>query len=213
MVSAEMVAAISGFVGVVLTAAVAYLKYRLDAKKAEQIAKTAKPNLRVEQFSDFFGEATAILNELRTLEAETCIDRWLFLVAENGYLEPRYTTAIVQLRDGNAVTLYIDVEVDKAYNLMLKEAANAGHIHMSTSDMGPCELRDIYVNEGVVESYLMHLYFDSNDRGGTMHAYCTYATHENEPITLEVQTRCKLINSRIRRFAEKYGIDSLKGVA
>lgn len=137
--------------------------------------------------------------ELVNLLEETCIDRFIILIAFNGIANPRYTSAVYQFRLGPQKPYqYAYFELDADYIKRIHHSMAHDFLHFRVADIPDSAIRSVYQLEGVTES--VWFFIDKKDRGGNRAEmiYCSYSTHDDKEIDAGTITRCKLITNQIR---------------
>lgn len=157
----------------------------------------------------FINDWGGMLQELETLMAETAIDQFLILRAWNGYLEPRWTSAIYQLHESHKQLMsYIHVELDDDYINRLRAMMAAGPVVFTTGSAGEATLiRGIYETEGVEEAMWAHVETLSVPGAQTKAiTYCSFATSQPGGLDLQARTRANLIVGRLKGLASGFTI-------
>lgn len=203
--SDSIVIAIIGLAGVLATAFVGWYKVKVEQGRVTQAELEMRFQRAALSFPDFVEEWSEIHAAILLLMEETCIDRFLILRAWNGMLEPRWTTAMFQMRTaGNTPVAYVHFELDRDYVERLRELTTANHAYVVVADDLPhtSALRSVYEVEGVTAALLAHLVsLDGPVRGTKAQTYCSFATHDPDGIPTVVQTRCKILISRMKGLA------------
>lgn len=185
------------------------LKMRLD--QARQEMRFQRDALDV---TAFINDWDGLMSELHSLMADTNIDRFLILRAWNGYLEPKWTSAVYQLHgSGHPVMSYIHVELDDDYISRLRRITTAGPVVFKTSDLKDDALiRGIYDGEGVVEAMWAHIETlsvpGSNAKAVT---YCSFGTKAPGGMGAVESTRASLVLGRLKGFASGFSIGTEAG--
>lgn len=152
-------------------------------------------------------EAQSKINQLmRNCISKTNIDRFLILkitnsanLLLNGVLK-RYLVTCINEEHKDIHTSVIDfyqfIPVDDAYKMMVLKSYERKYYHFVTETEGECDLKTIYLKEGIKESriYFIHT---SND---TLY-FCSIAAYGYLNITFEDE---KLIETAIARIRESY---------
>jgi len=196
--------ALIGFCGVCVTAVMGtagayYYKRRGDQAELEMRFQRAALS-----FPDFVEEWEEIHRDMLCLMDETCIDRFLILRAWNGYLEPRWTTAMFQMRtEGHSPVAYVHFELDRDYVERLREITQGSHAYLVTNDLPHSSaLRSVYDQEGVTAAFIAQLItLDGPIKGTKAQTYCSFATHSPDGIDVNTQTRCRILVSRMKGLA------------
>lgn len=183
-----------------------------EKKRADEATKNlnqAKAELKIQReasdFTRFFTHWNYINQEIESLMRDTCIDRFMLFRAWNGVLEPKWTTAVFQIRRGKQQpTNYVHFELDNDYRSKLRKMVEEKDLYFEVDKIEDSTIKEVYEAEKVTASYWCHL--DTKDlkaEGCREMSYCSFATHGETPIPDEVLTRCKIIASRLKIFAEK----------
>jgi len=204
--STEVIVAGIGFAGVCVTAYFGYLgvlKHNQARVMAENEMEFQVASL---DFSSFMEEWSDVVSELDNLMENTNIDRFLILRAWNGVLSPRWTTAVLQVRQGQQEPIsYVHYELDSDYILRLQEISRTGKIRFDVDalpdDVG---IKQIYQAEGVSASAWFHIEDrdlpNSESRAVT---YCSFAAHEGS-ISDATFLRCTLLAGRLKGAANSF---------
>ena len=176
--------------------------FGLRMKKAEMQLKHAEFQIKTERealsFEDYFAEAGRLFMDIEVLCRETEIDRVLLLVAWNGRMAPRWTTAIWQYRTGEQIPQsYVHTELDADYVERLKEIriTSCGK-DWKVEEMPNSLIKSIYESEGVKASS-WHMIREREKGEGVAVTYMSFATHTIESIHVCTKTKCGIIANRI----------------
>lgn len=202
----EIVVALIGLSGVILTAGIGVMRVQLERKRLNQAEHEVRFQRAALGFPEFVEEWGEIGAELIKLMEETTIDRFMVLRAWNGHLEPRWTTAVYQLRAaGQAPVAYIHFELDQDYISRVQKIVQEGPQLMVTAKLPHSEIKRVYKAEGVTASMWAHLdTFQSSDGVSKALAYCSFGTHSHELIDDATQTRCRILVGRLKGLAVSF---------
>jgi len=198
-VASEIIVALIGMFGVV-GAAFLGAKYKTGKEQLKQAEKELDFQQVALGFSEFVEEWASINAEIRHLMTTTMIDRFIIFRAWNGYLSPRFTTAVYQQRaEDQEVISYIHVDLDQDYQNRIRDMVNRNDINFDVNDLPQSMIKSVYMSEGVTASYWSHLH-SFNLKGSESRAvvYCSFATHSDKPLTEATLTKCRLLSSRLR---------------
>ena len=177
----SIVVAIIGASGLVITAHISSNARQLKAK-LEQAHVQIRHKSKTNSFTAIAASWEYIRSQIDTLVKETKADRFLLLSSNNGYLEPRWATAYVQIRGGGQdVFVYRDYEIDDDYRDRLIYIKNNSYAIYKTEDMPKGEVRTVYEREGVYEAFWF--YVGKSQIPGTQIfeiSFFSIATHELE---------------------------------
>jgi len=195
----EVLIAIIGFAGITVTGMFGYLSTRNKQKQIVQMSNEMTCQQNSLSFSDFLQVWPEVHQDLQSLMATTNIDRFLILKAWNGELQPKWTTAIFQVVNGDQGPInYVHFGLDNDYVERLR-AARFGDMKYVVDDMPDSEIKRVYQSEKITEAIWAHIdrevLHESNSVGVT---YCSYATHSEEGIDDDTMMKCKLISNRLR---------------
>lgn len=196
--NAEVLAASITTVGVIAAAVIGYMdrrKTKLKLKQAEQEVGLQRAAL---DFAGFMEEWHETTHDIEKLFAETNIDRFLMLRAWNGSLDPRWTTAVLQMRQGpQEMVSYVHYELDVDYVSRLKEISIRNTMIFNVADLPDCDIKRIYEAEGVECAFWAHIDTRQKDADSAAITYCSFASHDG---TIDETTalRCKLIAGRLK---------------
>ena len=203
--SDEIIAALIGFAGIVVTALIGYVKVsgqRAQTQLAENELRTTQEGL---SFAAFLGDWQNTSKEMSALIAETEIDRILILKAWNGKLNPRWTTSTFQLRaGGQEPRQYIHFELDADYVGKLKHMIANNSLSFTVADIPESFIRSVYEAEGVKSSYWSHIESRKRDNAGTSISYASFSSHTADAISPETQTRCMILTGRLKGLAANF---------
>lgn len=204
--SNEITIALIGLLGVAVTSAGAIMSAVVSRRKLDQAEREIRFQRAALAFPDFVSEWSEINKELEDLVTTTEIDRILLLRAWNGHLEPRWTTAVYQMRAaGQAPISYIHYELDNDYQAKVREIVQNGLVSIVTAEMSDCEIKRVYEAEGVTASLWAHLdSFTTADGSGKAIAYCSFSTHEPTLISEVTATKCRILVGRLKGLAQSF---------
>jgi hypothetical protein len=202
----QIVIALIGLAGVIVTATVGIVKVLVERQKLDQAESEIRFQRAALGFPEFVEEWGEIGQELIKLLEETEIDRFMIFRAWNGHLEPRWTTAVYQLRSaGQAPIAYVHFELDEDYVNRVKKIAQGGPLVMVTDSLPDSEIKKVYEAEGVTASLWAHLdTFETTDRISKAVAYCSFATHAPSLISNSTMTRCRVLTGRLKGLATAF---------
>ena len=195
-----MVAAIGGattVAGLLLT------QTRIARTKLKQAENELNFQREALTFPEFVGEWAETHRDISDLMENTNVDRFMIFRAWNGLLEPRWTTSVYQLREGEQEPLaYIHFELDADYVDKLRHIVRKGYLYLTVEELEESAIKKVYETENVTGSYWAHLDSlslpDSQSRAIT---YCSFATHVEGGLTPAELTRCRIVASRLRGLA------------
>lgn len=205
MLETDVIVALIGLAGVLATALIGYRTTRTARHEKNQALAEMKFQSAAMDFAGFIEEWGEVIQDVEKLFNETCIDRFLILRAWNGVLDPRWTTAVLQVREKEQEPIsYVHYELDNDYVAMLRELSLRNTVFYRVVDMPPCGIKSVYEAEGVTSSLWAHLdsrkLANSNAQAIT---YATFSTHKGE-ISHDVQTRCAVIAGRLKGVAGSF---------
>lgn len=200
LASEVVLVSIIGLVGVIITAVFGYAGIKMQRRKTLQAETELHFQSSALDFSGFVSEWSEVYTDLETLMMDSCIDRFLLLRAWNGANDPKWTTAVFQLRQGLQKPIsYVHVTLDDDYIIKLHKTINNGSIYFSVDELQSSMIKEIYAAEGVKSS--LWCFIGNREiagHNGKAITYCSFSTHSDEEIPEEIQTRCKLIANRLR---------------
>jgi hypothetical protein len=202
--SDAVIVALIGLVGVLATVVLGYTKLQRELGQAKLEMRFQRAAL---SFPEFVEEWHEISHDILLLMSETVVDRFLVLRAWNGHMEPRWTTALFQLRtDGQMPVAYVHFELDTDYVNRLREVTQKNNVYLVTKDLPPdSALAEVYRSEGVTASLVSHLASQQGPNpNAKAHTYCTFATHNEALMDENTRTRCKVLASRMKGFATSF---------
>lgn len=210
--STEIVIALIGFLGVIATALIGYAQARLKTYQLNQAELELKFQRTALGFSEFLPEWEQISAEIERLMVETNIDRFLIFRAWNGHLEPRWTTAIYQVRKGDQMPLaYIHFELDADYQNKLREIVGNNELLIDSRHEHDTAISSLYQTEGVTGALWCHLdSFGLPNSHSKAIIYCSYATRSPEGLDLNATTRARILTSRLKGIVHSFGDRPIK---
>lgn len=202
------VALISGLVSII-AAILTYISKRNEKVSKQKLAQ-AELEMTVQSdaldFGQFFQDWNFIQNEINELMESTNVDRFLMFRAWNGARDPRWTTAVYQLRQGEQKPVsYVHFELDNDYKHRLNDMIESNKIYFEVEDLPDSAIRSVYKAEGVASAVWCHL--DSSrpkDINGKSITYCSFASHDPHLIDEHTQTRCKIVADRMKSVIENF---------
>lgn len=205
----QLIAETIGAIAILATALVAWQRVSLERKKATQAVAEMKSMAEGLSFADFLQDWQGVAAELGQLISGTEIDRILILRAWNGSLDPRWTTAVYQMREvGYEPVQYIHTSLDSDYVHRLRDAIQSGNVYFVVSDLNDSLIKSIYEAEGVTASYWAHIQTEKAAKDGTVSmAYMSFSTQSNDGIDPVTQTKCLLIADRLRGLANSFNTE------
>lgn len=180
-------------------------KFQADRRKEQAELEMAftKAALDFGQFVEEWGETH---DELRKLLEETSVDRFLILRAWNGRFNPRWTTAVFQMRQGKQLPVsYVHIELDADYVSRLHEISARLTSYWLVDQMPDSEIKRIYQNEGVTAAMWALLDRRKGPQNSQAVTYCSFATHDPGGISENDLTRCRILVGRIKGLANNFG--------
>lgn len=191
-----MIELITGIVALLTTVAGIYAgvqKRRADKLQSEVEAQDEA--LRLPQNIEFLRKWNAFEQSVRDLLNSSEIDRFILFRCWNGYKDPKWTTAIYQIREeGQEWFNYILVPLDDDYRDRLKVMKEKGLLTMVVEELPPSMIRDVYMGEGVRESVWFHVMSTApTERGSVAHTYFSAASHTEAKISDESKTKLQTL--------------------
>jgi hypothetical protein len=205
--TAITVAAIAAIGTIAAAATQGFLRIRelgLRLRQAENEIRFQRDALDI---TAFIGDWDGVMSEIKSLMQDTGIERFLILRAWNGYLEPRWTSAIFQLhREDTQMMSYIHVELDHDYVDRLRSITTAGPVIFTTADISERSLiRGIYETEGIQEAMWCHI--ESLSVPGTSTkavTYCSFGARTLGAFDVRAITRANLVVGRLKGIAGNF---------
>lgn len=197
----EVIIGIAGTVTAVVTSITAYInnrhKKRLNVKLIEK-EKELEVHRDTFDVTTFLQKWDSFYWDLQKLMHDTSLDRFLILRAWNGVLSPKYTTAVLQIRQGaQEPTSYVHVELDTDYVDKLMIVRQKGYYYFLVDELPDSLIKTIYLAERVTASfwyYIDYKQFAENTRI----TYCSFATHNPKGFSTEEITKMRLIGDRLK---------------
>jgi hypothetical protein len=201
----ELAVGIMSFIGVLATAGVAWQRVLLERERRR--TEIAECEIKLQNaalsFSAFLEDWGNTEKEMSDLISSTEIDRILVLRAWNGSLDPKWTTAVYQMREcGQEPRQYVHFELDADYVDRLRSIVGGSSLHFKVWELPPSFIRSVYEAEGVTASCWVHI--DTAGVAGTSASVITYAsfsTHSHTEVSADTQTRCMILAGRLKGLA------------
>lgn len=202
----EVITEIIALVTVLATGGVAFWKVRLEQKKAELAEQEMQLQSDTLSFAAFLADWNDVAKEMSHLIATSEIDRILVLKAWNGSLDPKWTTAVYQMRDvGQEPRQYIHFELDPDYVDRLRQIVSRHSIAFTVAKIADSFIKRVYDGEGVRSSYWAHIASQSiPGRNAVAINYASFSSHSADEISEDTQTRCMLIVNRLKGLAATF---------
>lgn len=206
---AEIAVAVIGLIGICITAWVGRQKQIKQKVRADQAESEMRFQRAALDFGGFMAEWGETHSEIEKLLKETEIDRFLILRAWNGHLNPKWTTAVFQMRIGDQEPIsYVHFELDADYVSKLKDISINNTIHFSTSGIPDSAIKRVYEAEGVKYAVWCHISTDKTPSGAAVHTYCSFATKDNPSVAQSTITRCSILAGRLKGVAMAFQGDA-----
>lgn len=187
--------------GVCFTAWLGFLAARLKSseKRLEQAEDELQWQSNAISFTNYLGRMAPIAAEMQAIMEATNIDRIIVFRAWNGWLEPRWTTAVFKLTSGSKTPFhYVHWELDEDYRDRLRHIDKHGHAYYSVDDMGDCAIKSLYTAEGVTASLWTHIaHLDTEKKDKKALIYASFATHKGA-LDHRTITQCLVIANQLR---------------
>ena len=179
---------------------------RIQAEQEMEFTRTAI------RFTDAVEEWSQISDMIQNVMQRTKVDRFLILRAWNGTHDPRWTTAVHQIREANQQPYqYIHVELDEDYVDRIRRVVQKGQIRFNVEGITPPSLiKEIYDNEGVTDAVWAHLgtYKHTMPHSDAVVVeYVSFATHDEAGFDATCLTEINLIIGRIRGLSHSFVAD------
>ncbi len=206
-VSNTLLVAMIGFMGVIVSSGAGYLRLMIEKRKLAQAELEMRFQRAALSFPEFVEEWGEISAEIVRLLAETTVDRFLILRAWNGYMEPRWTTCMYQMRSaGQTPIAYVHFELDTDYVSRLREVTAKNNVYLIVDELPhDAVLSEIYRAEGITAAYISHLASYQGPTPSTKaHTYCSFATHSDDKMDEATRTRCKILANRMKGLANSF---------
>ena len=141
---------------------------------------------------------SGITNELSDLMRTSEIDRFLILNAFNGYHDPRWTTAVYQVKRGaDKLMSYVHFGIDPHYVGLLKKIREAGSTAVNVSLLPDSIIRSVYLSESVLGSEWFFLGSKQNNQGSVALTYCSFSSKTESDISPATHERCRVLVNQI----------------
>lgn len=195
-----------GAITAITTVIITLLKLRNASKKEVQLRNELQLQSSALDFGMFMREWSETFKELEAILQETRIDRFLILRAWNGQLTPKWTTAVLQLRQAGQQTYsYVHFELDTDYVDKLRRIIDTGSIQFKVATLEDSAVKSIYKNEGITESFWSYLASHKGvDAESIVHTYCSFSTRDPDGLTETEITRANMAIGRLRAIANQF---------
>lgn len=203
-ITAVAVATIPAVAAIIVALVQLKAKERVIYEKAQVEAELglARDNL---DFSMFIKDWGAMHADIRHLMDHTPVDRFLILRAWNGTNSPKWTTAVLQIRDSMQETIqYIHFDLDADYVDRLREIAEKGHAYYVVDQMPRSRIKDIYDAEGVKASVWAMIEKRPGPKGTQSITYCSFSTHDDGLLDQSSITKCMVVAGHLRGTAQSF---------
>jgi len=185
------------------------LKEHKARKKSQNELEQAKAELSFSRtamdFGAFMEEWEETYEEMNNLMATTNVDRILISRAWNGKADPKWTTAVFQMRQGKQEPIsYVHFELDEDYVNRLREITIRNTSYWVVDEMPESYLKDIYDTEGVKATMWAILDEKDGSNGSKAITYCSFATHNAELMDTPTITKCKIVVGRLKGIAANF---------
>ena len=204
--STEIAVALITTLGGIVAGLIGLYKVRQTTHKLGQAENELKLQQRALDFGAFMEEFSGTHENILHLLENTNLDRFLMLRAWNGKLAPRWTTAVFQMRLGEQEPIsYVHFELDVDYVSRLKEVSIRNVIAFDVASLPDCSIKSVYEAEGVKHAIWCHIMSEEISGSETVaHTYCSFATHDEEPIAQTTITRCSILAGRLKGIAHSF---------
>lgn len=204
----EVIVASITATGLVLAAGIAgYYRVRVLRLKLSQAENEVHFQREALDITAFVKDWDGFVLELKELMATSNIDRFSMLRAWNGYLEPRWTSAVFQIQaDDKKMLSFIHVELDSHYIEQLRNVSMSGVLQFKTKDApAGALLRGLGETEGVSEILWAHI--ETLTIPGTETkaiTYCSFGTHDPAGIDPQGAARARIIIGQLKGMAHNF---------
>ena len=204
--STEIAVALITTLGGMVVGLIGLYKARQTTHRLGQAENELKLQQRALDFGAFMEEFAGTHENILHLLENTNLDRFLMLRAWNGKLAPRWTTAVFQMRLGEQEPIsYVHFELDVDYVSRLKEVSIRNVIAFDVASLPDCSIKSVYEAEGVKHAIWCHIMSEEIAGSETVaHTYCSFATHDDEPIAQTTITRCSILAGRLKGIAHSF---------
>lgn len=147
-------------------------------------------------FSTFMESWNEIAASLNTIFKQTKTTRFLILRAWNGSETPRYTTAVIQYRQGQVEhSDYIHFELDEDYVEKLLNTRRRKMWKVDTSKEGNTAIGGIYRSEvpPVKHANWYFVHDERVDEKRVIITYCSFGTSEDDPFSEREEIKHRLL--------------------
>ena len=142
-------------------------------------------------FGLFLKDWAYLYNEITDLLENTEIDRFLILRAWNGSFDPKWTSAVMQIRQGEQEPVsYVHFELDKDYVNRLRLLDDNSLNYFKVEEIEDSAIKSVYEAEGVKASVWGLIGKQETEKGSAAITYCSYSTHNKEGISKETRPKC-----------------------
>lgn len=196
----EIIITIIGSLTTIIVAIVGRKAFNKQKHKTQQAESEINLQRAALDFGMFLSEWGEIEQEIRHLFDTTALDRFIIFRAFNGANDPKWTTAVLQIRkQGHFPTSYVHYELDTEYVDRLIHIKKRNFARVITEDLPKCGTKEIYQYEKVTES--LWAFLDRQKYRNTSAAvmtYCSFATTDEGGFTDDDIAQLKIISSRLK---------------
>jgi len=209
-------------IGAIIVALIAsYQAIRLERLRKESKRKDIQIRESSKNFSALsllidFELIGLISNRVDEIFENSCIDRFLLIIAVNGRDVFNVVSVVYERHksisgeparriDINAVGRYTHVGIDSAYKQMLTDVEKRGKVLIETEFLSEDSLLySIYKNEGVTSSLVCPVIRMALDDTNDMLLFCSYATHVDSGIPKKDVSFVRTMHGGIQSAFSKY---------
>lgn len=174
---------------------------KLELEQAENVIGLKREALNFGEFLTHWGE---IVEQVNILFEETRLERFILFQCFNGANEPRWVTAIIQLRKDGKPLSYMHLPIDADYLGRFLQMKSSGFTRVTPNRIGPCMIRDIYVDEGVEDSLWAFIKTRQLDEFHASTTFCSFATNHSGGLDPSTVIRCKNLVGRLQLIASHF---------
>jgi len=173
----------------------------VSRREADTARKELAHTKQTFEVSEFLSNWDAFYWRLQKLMNDTGLDRFLLLRAWNGKNDPKYTTAVIQIREGAQQPVsYVHVELDDDYIRRLIKVRKEGFIYFVVNEINDGLIKSIYQSEGVKASLWVFLSEEAQEGGSVRLTYASFATHKSEGFSNDEVTQMRLLFASLKSF-------------
>lgn len=178
------------------------------SKEKTQAELEMKIRSKALDFAEFIREWDETHKDIQELLETTEIDRFIMFRAWNGFAEPKWTTSMLQVRQGNQTPInYIHFELDEDYQERLKFCQLNKHSYFEIDTIpNDASIKKVYSCEEINASLWSHVIDIDGPQNSKILIYTSLSTINHKTISQKTILKCKSLIEQIKLRAHEYQI-------